>query len=65
MADKPLQKHDIVKLKPEVSGNMQDKQTAQVRAVASPDGTGEVWLDHNLHGSMYWDQSQLDLVLIE
>ena len=65
MADRPLQKCDIVKLKPEVSGTIGDKQTAQVRAVANPNGTGEVWLDHNLHGRMYWDQSQLDLVLIE
>lgn len=65
MADRPLQKDDIVKVKQSVTGIEGDLQTAQVRGVASITGRGEVWLDHNLHGKMYWNQDQLELVLIE
>lgn len=61
MANRPLKRHDIVKLKPEFSGLKHDVQTAHVRGVTNPDGTGEVWLDHKLHGRMFWDQSQLEL----
>lgn len=65
MADRPLKTHDIVKVKRSVSGLDNDRATAQVRGVASFTGKGEVWLDHNLHGKMYWNQDQLELVLIE
>jgi hypothetical protein len=35
--------------------------TAHVRAVAGGDH-GEVWLDQQLGGSVYWNQSDLELI---
>lgn len=62
MATRPLKKNDLVKVKPDVSGLTTDQAYALVRAVANHNGTGEVWLDDYIHGKIYWDQSDLELL---
>lgn len=71
MTVRPFQKGDTVKLKPgtlakyhhECPDGRQDNHQADIRAMLRPgENTGEVWLDQDLHGCMYWNQEDLELV---
>ena len=65
--NRPFKRGDTVGLKPEVlkthncPDGRQDHKQADIRGVSGP--YGEVWLDQDLHGCQYWNQS--DLILIK
>ncbi|MNC35322.1 hypothetical protein D3C75_838020 [compost metagenome] len=65
MAERALVKGDHVKLRDDLNHQTPDGRrhhhTAHVRAVYGVD-SGEVWLDQQLGGSVYWNQSDLELV---
>lgn len=68
MASRILVKGDTVRLKPGTHAHLNhvcpegrdDNHTAQIRACYGDDG--ECWLDQDLHGCKYWNQSDLELV---
>lgn len=69
MTVRPFQKGDTVKVKPErlkhhkCPEGRHDNHQADIRAVLRPaHNTGEVWLDQDLHGCLYWNQEDLILV---
>lgn len=67
--ERGFKRGDTVGLRPEVREKTEcppgrhDNAEADIRDISRSDARGEVWLDQDLHGRQYWNQS--DLVLIK